>query len=214
MHKKILFIGFIFLLVGCKNIDYTTDYIEYVRPCLNDKHIVNDVSLGYQYYVPKGVKKVHDYDYNQVFLVDETTLYLYVDVISYYHKRELKMSSNNEENVYYQSVSSGKKNGYVKVKKVEDMYLVNIVYHYSKIEFYAEEVDLGKLITISAIILNSVEYNDTVIEKILEGDLGEFSEFTYEVEKPEGATSSFSQILEEYVQKEDEEDKKEELPDE
>lgn len=213
MHKKILFIGFIFLLVGCKNIDYTTDYIEYVRPCLNDKDIVNDVSLGYQYYVPKGVKKVHDYDYNQIFLVDKTFLYLYVDVISYYHKRELKLDSSDED-TYYQSISYNGKNGYLKVNLVDDKHFVNVVYHYSKIQFYADEEDLGKLITISTIILNSVKYNDTVIEKVLEGDLGEFSEFTYEVEKPEGASSSFSQFLEEYVQKEDEEDKKEELPDE
>ena len=50
-----------------------------------------------------------------------------------------------------------------------------------------------------------------VIEKILEGDLGQFSEFAYEVEKPEGASSNFSQYLEEYVQKEE---NFEQLPDE
>ena len=52
-----------------------------------------------------------------------------------------------------------------------------------------------------------------MIEKILEGDLGQFSEFTYEVDKPEGASSNFSQYLEEYVQKEDTEEM-EKLPDE
>ena len=50
-----------------------------------------------------------------------------------------------------------------------------------------------------------------MIEKVLEGDLGQFSEFTYEVKKPDGASSNFSQYLEEYVQKEDE---TEQLPDE
>jgi hypothetical protein len=40
--------------------------------------------------------------------------------------------------------------------------------------------------------------------------LGQFSEFTYEVEKPESANSNFSQYLEEYVQKEE----TEQLPDE
>ena len=42
-----------------------------------------------------------------------------------------------------------------------------------------------------------------IIEKILEGNLGEFSEFNYELDKPENASSNFSQILEEYVQKEE-----------
>ena len=62
-------------------------------------------------------------------------------------------------------------------------------------------------------MLNSITYNDTVIEKVLEGNLGEFSEFTYEVKKPDGSSSNFSQYLEEYVQKE-EQRKKEKLPDE
>ena len=39
------------------------------------------------------------------------------------------------------------------------------------------------------------------IEKILDGDFGQFSEFTYEVDKPEGSSSNFSQYLEENVQK-------------
>ena len=62
--------------------------------------------------------------------------------------------------------------------------------------------------------MNSIDYNQNVIEKILEGDLGQFSEFTYEVDKPEGASSSFSQYLEEYVQKEEEEEPTEQLPSE
>ena len=66
----------------------------------------------------------------------------------------------------------------------------------------------------SSIILNSIEYNYIVIDKILEGELGQFSEFTYEVDKPEGASSNFSQILEEYVQKDDEEEISKGLPDE
>ena len=73
--------------------------------------------------------------------------------------------------------------------------------------------NLSKMVTLSSIILNSITYNDRVIEKVLEGNLGEFSEFTYEVKKPDGSSSNFSQYLEEYVQKE-EQRKKEELPDE
>ena len=69
------------------------------------------------------------------------------------------------------------------------------------------------MVTLSSIILNSITYNDRVIEKILEGNLGEFSEVTYEIKKPDGASSNFSQYLEEYVQKE-EQQKKEDLPDE
>ena len=45
--------------------------------------------------------------------------------------------------------------------------------------------------------------------------MGQFSEFTYEVDKPEGASHNFSQYLEEYVQKDEEEiENTEQLPDE
>ena len=114
---------------------------------------------------------------------------------------------------YYETFQNGNKKGYIKIEQEGDTYFVSIVYHYSKIEFYSDLNHLNKLITLSSVILNSITYNDTVIEKVLEGNLGEFSEFTYEVKKPDGSSSNFSQYLEEYVQKE-EQRKKEKLPDE
>ena len=209
MHKKILLICLIFLLVGCKKMESNENYIEFVNNCLNDKHMTNEVSLGYQYYVPKGVRKVRDYDYNQVFLVDDFTMYLYVDIISYFYQE--KQTSNREINgdYYYQPIEYQGKTGYLRIVQQDEDYFVTIEYHYSKIEVYTSKESLSKVITMASIILNSIDYNDTVIEKVLEGDLGQFSEFTYEVDKPDDASSNFSQFLEEYVQKEEE---KEQLP--
>ena len=71
------------------------------------------------------------------------------------------------------------------------------------------------MITLSSIILNSIKYNNKVIEKVLARDFGEFSELTYKVDKPEDASNNFSQYLEEYVQKEKKENnEKEQIPDE
>ena len=68
---------------------------------------------------------------------------------------------------------------------------------------------------LSSIIINSIDYNDKIIENVLNGNFGEFSDVTYEVEKPIDASNNFSQYLEEYVQKEDDKkDEKEQLPDE
>lgn len=213
MRKKIILISLVLLLlVGCKKIDNNDNYVELILNCLNDKHITNNVSLGYQYYIPKGVRKIHDYDYNQVFLIDENYVYLYVDVISYFYEREL-LHDSNESNYYNKTFEYNNEKGYITIKQDEgEKYFLQVVYHYSKIEAYVEKSDLSKVITLSSIILNSIDYNDVVIEKILEGDFGQFSEFIYEVDKPEGASSNFSQILEEYVQKEEEET--EQLPDE
>ncbi len=212
MYKKILFICFIFLLAGCTNINDSQDYVSLVKNCFTSKNVVNDVSLGYKYYVPKGVEKIHDYDYNQVFLSNDSSIYLYVDIISYYYKKDLQYQKTGKE-FYYETFQKGNKKGYIKIEQEGDTYFVNIVYHYSKIEFYSDFNHLNKLITLSSVMLNSITYNDTVIEKVLEGNLGEFSEFTYEVKKPDGSSSNFSQYLEEYVQKE-EQRKKEKLPDE
>lgn len=212
IFKEILFICFIFLIAGCTKIDDSDNYIGLVSDCFTDKKITNDVSLGYKYYVPKGVEKVHDYDYNQEFLVDNTSIYLYVDIISYYYKKELQYDRTGNE-YYYKKFNNKKKTGYIKIDEDNGKYLISIVYNYSKIEVYTSYDKLNKMIVLSSIILNSITYNDTVIEKVLDGNLGEFSEFTYEVDKPEGASSNFSQYLEEYVQKEDTSEK-DELPDE
>ena len=211
MHKKLILIIFCLLLLsGCKKINDNDNYIEKVYNCLKEKSITNEVALGYKYYLPKGVKKIKDYDYNQVFLVDDCYLYLYVDIISFFHKEEIEKPEVGAES-YYEVFNLKDKNGYILVEMRDEQYYLSIVYNYSKIEGYVEKENINKVITLSSIILNSIDYNDIVIEKILEGDLGQFSEFTYEVDKPEGASSNFSQYLEEYVQKEDEE-KEEQLP--
>ena len=214
MHKKILLIFLIFLLIGCKKIENNdNNYIELINDCLKKNSVTNEVSRGYKYYLPKGAKKLHDYDYNQIFKVDNNYIYLYIDVISYYHKKDL-IKADNSNPYYYQLINNDNKKGYIKIEKKDEKFLVNILYNYSKVEFYTNENDLNKLITISSIILNSIKYNDNIIEKILEGNIGNFKEFTYEVEKPNNAGSNFSQYLEEYVQKEEKEKKAEQLPDE
>ena len=201
MAKKKLIICLLFLLLGCKRIDNNNNYIEYVYNCLNNTNITNNVSKGYKYYVPKGIKKIHDYDYNQVFLNKETKIYLYVDIISYFYNKELVLEK--KDNSYYYQEFKNNKNGYIQIEIVDDKYYTTIIYNYAKIEFLSNKDDLSKNITLSTIILNSIKYNNSIIEKILEGNLGEFSEFNYELDKPENASSNFSQILEEYVQKEE-----------
>ena len=214
MYKKLILIFCLLLLSGCKEVVDNDNYVEKVYNTLNNSNITNNVSLGYKYYLPKGVKKLKDFDYNQTFLIDDCKVYLYVDIISYYHKKELK-EINSDNSYYYDKFSNNGKKGYILIKNDDDNYYLTIVYNYSKIESYVSKEKLNKVITLSSIILNSIDYNDVAIEKILKGDLGQFSEFTYEVDKPEGASSNFSQYLEEYVQKDEEEiENTEQLPDE
>lgn len=209
MHKKILLICMLLLLVGCSRIEKTDNYKTIINKSMVVKINTNNVSLGYKYYIPKGIKKINDYNYNQVFLVDESKIYLYVDIISYYYKKELK-HAKNEQAIYYEEFNKNQKNGYIEIQEYKEKYFLKMGYNYSKIEVYTDKENLNKIIALSTIILNSIDYNNNVIEKVLEGDFGEFSEISYKIEKPEDASNNFSQYLEEYVQK----GKKEQLPEE
>ena len=100
MKNKILIISLLFLLLGCKKVEVNNkNYIELVNNCLSNYKIANNVSLGYKYYVPKGVKKIKDFDYNQIFLIEDSRVYLYVDIISYFYDK--KLISVNKDNVFY-----------------------------------------------------------------------------------------------------------------
>lgn len=211
MQKKVLLLTIILVFfTGCTKIEKNNeDYSKYVVATLKEKNITNNVALGYKYYLPRGVKKIKDYDYNQQFLINSTYLYMYVDINSYYYKSKLKKSDSL--GYYYQKISYDGKTGYIEIIKDNDVYYTKLLYNYAKIEFYSNYGDINKLLTISSIILNSIDYNKLVIEKVLDESLGSSKEFTYELEKPIDASNNFSQYLEEYVK---EDDKKEKLPDE
>lgn len=210
MQKKILFLLLILiLLTGCVKIDNkNTNYADYVVSCLGNKSYVNNVAMGYKYYLPRGIKKVNDFDYNQKFLIDDVYLYMFVDINSFYYKTDFKVEKDGS--YYFQQINYDGKYGYVKIIKGDDRFFTRVVYNYAKIEFYSEEEDINKLLTMSAVILNSIKYNKIVIEKVLDEDFGTSKEISYSLEKPVDASSNFSQYLEEYVK---EEKKEEKLPD-
>ena len=73
----------LFLITGCTAVRIDTDSIDNTINVVLSKNnkLYNRVGKGYKYYVPRGVKKMHEYDYNQIFLYYETKLYWYVDII-------------------------------------------------------------------------------------------------------------------------------------
>ena len=215
MHKKklIILLVILFMITGCTKIErQDKDYNKIVISCLTKKNNTNNVALGYKFYVPKGVKLIKNYDYNQKFLVDDTYMYLYVDIVSYYYKNKILYNESNTD-YYYNKISYNNKKGYIKiVQKSKDYYLIKIVYNYSKIETYTNKKNINKMLAIGTIILNNIEYKNKIIKKAINESLGSYSDVTYEIYKPEDASNRFTEYLEEYVQ--EEKKKKEELPDE
>lgn len=207
--KLIFFVMIILLLSGCTRITNNLD--EVVNASLvNDRLTVNTVSTGYELYVPSGIKQVVDSQNNQKFKIRNRYVYLYVDIVSYYYKNMLNYKIESDYNYYFKELSINGKTGYVGINKLEDdLYFCEIVYNYSKIEFYSSFDDLSFLIANSIIIQKSIKFNDNLISVELDNKISDGREVTYELDGPKDNKSMFSDYLQEYV---DDEKKEVELP--
>jgi hypothetical protein len=216
MKKKILLVLFLMLLTGCVRTDINNgDYKELVSQVINNKtNGTNEVANGYRFYVPKGVRLIENDSNNQIFMSMGTKIYMYVDITSYYYKNSLNYK-DIEDGYYSSKVSSGDKTGFIKITKTDDdKFYVEIVYNYAKVEVYTNQYNLNDIITLSSILLNNISYNDNIIENLLDDNHNSGSDITYNIDKPEDASSDFTQYLNEYITEEEADTGSEKLPDE
>ena len=198
--KKFTFLLIMMLLLtGCTKI--TNDIDSIVDNIFSsDKAIVNTVSTCYEVYLPVGVKQVSDHEYNQKFKIRNTYIYLYVDTISYYYKNTLNYKYDDDYDYYFKNLKLDDKIGYIGINKSDkDLYYVNIVYNYSKIEFYANYEDLPYILANSLIIVKSIKYNDNLISMKLSDNGNDGREVKYQLDSPKNTESTFSDYLQEYV---------------
>ncbi len=204
MYRKrfVLLIIIALVLTGCTRIDNNVDNI--VNATMSkDINKVNTVSTSYKLYIPMGVIQLVDNEYNQKFKIKDTHVYLYVDMISYYYKNNLNYKFTGDYNYYYKEIVLNDKTGYIGVNKLnDDSFFVEIVYNYSKMEFYTSYEDMPVVIANSLIIINSIKYNDNLIKIQLDDTSGDGREVTYELDKPDDSESTFSQFLQEFVDEE------------
>ncbi len=164
--------------------------------------LANQVAKGYKYYLPKGVMIKEDNDFNQKFMLLNSYMYLYVDIVSYYYKNDFNYEMEKDYNYYQKELVHGDKKGYVVISKENDNYFVKVVYNYAKCEVYTNKSNLSSVVSYAMIILDSIEYNDVLIDKIISDTSVSTSDVTYEINKPNDSESKFSQYLNEYVQEE------------
>lgn len=211
--KKIFMLAILLILcTGCTRIDNVSDLSIIIDEVNSTSKTPNEASIGYKYYLPFGVAKVYDKDYNQKFKIDNEYVYLYVDIVSYHYKNSLNLNDSSISNYYYKNITNGDKTGYLKITYLEDkdLYYIKLVYNYAKIESYVPKVKIDNILANSMIILNSIDYNDILIEKILDEEYVSGADKEYKINKPKDAQSKFSEYLSEYVQ--DEENKIPDLP--
>lgn len=203
MKKTFILLTILVLCVGCTRIDNTENLDIVIETVLQSKNKPsNETSRGYKYYLPTGVKKIYDKDHNQKFKIDKTYIYLYADVVSYYHKNLLNFNEEEKNSYYYKEINNTNKSGYIKIQEENDKCYIKIIYNYAKIETYAKKTEINKIIANSMIILDSIEYNDILIKNIIDDEYAIGTDKEYKIDKPEDAESKFSEYLSESVQEE------------
>lgn len=206
MKRVLLLLVSITLLCGCtKNVDFKEKDIDnlFNTYLSEDTSLVNQVSNGYKYYIPTGVKLLKSSNYNEELCYNGNTYYLHVDVINYYYK--IRIEYEEDESLYFsKKLSYNNKEGYVEITKKDEQYLVSIYYNYAKIETYTNEKDLKNTIINLCYLLNSIKYNDSIIAFTVGEDNMEFKEedFIFFTPKEDKNFIDYINEYDEYVEEE------------
>ena len=185
MKRILVLLMFLSFLTGCNklNIDLN-DYDLIFNTFLKEEtSLVNNYSSGYKYYLPPGVRLINKNNYNEKLYYDGFEYYLYADVVSYYYKTSI--NNNIEDNLYYtKEISYNDKNGYVNIYEENDMFKVVIYYNYARIEAYVDYDKLGQSLINMCYILNSIEFNDSVLKVIVGEESTKLTEETFDFYTP------------------------------
>lgn len=198
--KKLLFLScMILLLNGCSIVYVDRQSIdEIVDSVLSSNTNLNSVSLeGYSYFLPQDVNLSKNDKENSVLYYNHKKMYLYVDLISYYHKVDNEYQEN-EDFYYSKSINKNGYKGYLVVTNVSDNYFIEFMYKYSKMEAYVNKENLNKTITKMAYILNSIQFNDSVLESLIGENSLSYTEEKFNIFKPNGEESDFLDYVEKY----------------
>ena len=190
----------ILLLSGCSLVYIEKQSIdEIIDTTLGENTKLRSVSLeGYSYFLPQGVNAKSYRGSNSVLYYNHRKMYLYVDLVSYYHK--VKNTYQTNFNSYYsKKIDINKKTGYLEINELEGEYFIEFVFNYSKMEAYVKKENLNKTLTIMAYILRSVDFNDSIIESLIGEKTLNYQEETFNIFKSNGSDSGeFLDIAEEY----------------
>ena len=213
MKRLIVLLSLVTILVtGCSiNKLDNKDIGKNIETLMSEKNKLYNVYYeGYKYYLPKGIGFLDKDDYNAI-LKDRKNnkYYLYIDVISYYHKVENDYEVN-DDSYYSKRLDYNGKNGYIQIDEVDGKYFIQIVYNYAKMEAYVSEEELVDVVTNMCLVLRTVKYNDVVLESLIGENKINYKEEEYTLFKADSSKESFLDV----VKKEETDKYKKDLEDE
>ncbi len=169
--KKLAILLLVLLLSGCTvvRID-TSDLNNIVDVVLSkDNTLFNQIGKGYKYYIPVGVSYIDTEDFNDILYSNGNYYYLYIAPISYYYNVEKEYVLNN--NAYYsRSININGKQGYLEINKQDNLYFVEFMYNFAKIEALVKKESLEEVILNASYILSTVKFNNNVITMMLDDE--------------------------------------------
>ena len=199
--KKIILIICMFLLIGCTNSNINSMSLEEIvkESIKNNNNMYNINAKGYKYYLPTEFTLYKDEDFIQVLLSHNTKYYLNIDVVSYYYKNDMQIEHDFDDYEYF-TFSDGNKNGYLRIRKNNDYFFVELCYNYAIIEVEVEEDEIRYAVSRSISILKSIKYNELVIEKYINDNDLDSSDTVYKIPEPKNKDESKNilQYIEEY----------------
>ena len=198
MKKIIVLLSIVVLfLSGCSvyKLD-STDLGNNIKVLLSEKVDIYNVYFdGYKYYIPKGIKLLDKDEYNAV-LMDKSNnkYYLYVDVISYFHKTENTYMIDAKIH-YSNKLEYNGKNGYINIEKVDDKYFIQFMFNYAKMEAYVPEEDLTTVVNNMCFVLRTVKFNDNVLESLIGDNVLSYQEENFTLFDTESSNEDFLEVV-------------------
>lgn len=181
--KKIVLLALVTLiLTGCTIVRIDTTSIDNIVDVILSKEntLYNRVGRGYKYYVPRGVTYIDSSGSNDKLYSNGVYYYLYLDEISYYYKKSVDYKVDNSK--YYSRKINNKGNlGYLEITKQDDLYLIEFVYNYARIEALVPEEDINDTVLNCSYILSTIKYNSNIVKLSLEDDFLKNKEEEYNV---------------------------------
>ncbi len=181
--KKILLLGLVTLiLTGCTIVRIDTTSIDNILNVVLSKEntLYNRVGRGYKYYVPRGVTYIDSSGSNDKLYSNGVYYYLYLDEISYYYQTALDYEEDDSK-YYSRKIDNNGKLGYLEITKQDDLYLIEFVYNYARIEALVPKEDINDTVLNSSYILSTIKYNSNIVKLSLEDDFLQNKEEKYDV---------------------------------
>lgn len=194
-NKLIICILISFLFIsGCTKIS-DTSYDDILNTISIKNNKQNTYNSTFKFYLPNELSVINYDEYNEILISENYKYYLYVDIISYYEKFTYEYTIC-EECFYSKKINYDGKYGYVEINlKENNQYLIEIMYNYAKIEVMVDYEDINLVLYNCVTILKDLEYNDMIIEPLVNNKSLNFKEETYDIFNPKSKDSSYLNII-------------------